>query len=317
MQRLPAFFAAAFSLLSFGGAAFAADPVPLADGLRGSYPQEWGISSQPSPLNFEIGMRYWYSLGAQQMSVFGGNYAARDVSHILELQFRIDDNSTATYLRGQIGYSIATTGTYNTPLVAGDQTINGGYIGYAGADFGYMPFGNDNFSFGGFAGYQYLADNPDMGRVNYITSSGAIESTNNATEIQALRLGGVVRAQLGDMFDINLQGAIIPYASLSGTYGAFYQPDFVSGGTNYEQGSPGTIDGRLYGASGEIMFGLRPAENLVLRLGARASYLTGQASMQYIAREVGTPTNSVSYRADTTGLDLFRYGALAEISGRF
>jgi len=317
MQRLSAFFAAALGLLSLGGNAFAADPVPLADGLRGSYPQEWGISSQPSPLNFEIDIRYWYSLGSQQISVFGGNYSSNDVSHILELQFRIDDNSTATYLRGQLGYAIASKGTYNTPLAAGDQTMNGGYIGYAGADFGYMPFGNDNFRFGGFAGYQYSADNPDMGRVNYTTSSGSIDSTTNATEIQALRLGGVARAQLNDMFDINLQGAVIPYANLSGTYGAFYQPDFVSGGTNYEQGSPGTIAGQLYGASGEIMFGLRPAKNLVLRLGARASYLTGKGTMQYIARQVGTPTNSVNYIANTTGLELFRYGVLAEISGRF
>jgi len=317
MQRLPAFFAAALGFLSLGGNAFGADPVPLSQDLRGSYPQEWGVSSQPSPLNFEIGLRYWYSLGAQQMSVFGGDYSSRDISHILELQFRIDDNSTATYLRGQLGYSIATNGTYNTPLAVADQTLSGGYIGYAGADFGYMPFGNDSFRFGGFAGYQYLADNPDMGRVNYTTASGAIDSKTNSSEIQALRLGAVVRAQLGDMFDVNLQGAIIPYANLSGTYGAFYQPDFVSGGTNYEQGSPGTIAGQLYGASGEIMFGIRPTKNLVLRLGARASYLTGRATMQYVARQVGTPTNSVNYVTDTTGLELFRYGALAEISGRF
>ncbi len=317
MQRLPAIFAAALGLLSLGGTAFGADPVPLSQDLRGSYPEQWGVSNQPSPLNFEFGMRYWYSLGSQQISVLGGNYAAKDVSHILELQFRIDDNSTATYLRGQLGYAIASKGTYNTPLAVGDQTMSGGYIGYAGADFGYMPFGNENFRFGGFAGYQYLADNPDMGRVNYTTASGAIDSTTNTTEIQALRLGGVARAQINDMFDINVQGAVIPYANLSGTYGTFYQPDFVSGGTNYEQGSPGTIAGRLYGASGEIMFGVRPTDNLVLRLGARASYLTGTGTIQYIARQVGTPANSVNYIANTTGLELFRYGALAEISGRF
>jgi len=317
MQRLPAFFAAALGLLSLGGNAIAADPVPLSQDLRGSYPEQWGIASQPDPLNFEIGLRYWYSLGSQQMSAFGGNYAAKDVSHILELQFRIDDNSTATYLRGQLGYAIATTGTYNTPEFVGDQTISGGYVGYAGADFGYMPFGNDNFRFGGFAGYQYLADNPDMGRAVYRTSGGGQDSTTNATEIQSLRLGGVARAQLNNMFDINVQGAIIPYANLSGTYGAFYQPNFVDGATTYEQGSPGNISGRLYGASGEVMLGVRPTDNLVLRVGARAWYLTGEGTVDFVARDVTDSTNTQNYIANTTGLEFFRYGALAEISGRF
>jgi len=317
MQRLPVVFAAALGLLSLGGNAFGADPVPLSQDMRGSFPSEWGVSSQPSPLNFEIGMRYWYSLGSRQISAFGGNYAAKDVSHILELQFRIDDNSTSTYLRGQLGYSIASRGTYNTPQYVGEQIMNGGYVGYAGADFGYMPFGNDNFRFGGFAGYQYLADNPDMGQANYTTSSGAVESKANATEIQSLRLGAVARAQLNDMFDINVEGAIIPYANLSGTYGAFYQPDFTVGANTFEQGSPGTIAGRLYGASGEIMFGFRPTKNLVLRVGARAWYLTGQGTMKYTARQVGSPAISQDYTSNITGLELFRYGALAEISGRF
>ncbi len=317
MQRLLSVFALVLGLLSLGANAVAAQNLPLADELRGSYPEQWGISSEPDPLDFEIGLRYWYSLGSQQMSAFGGNYSASDVSHILELQARIDDNSTSTYLRGQVGYAISISGTYNTPLNVGDQTISGGYIGYAGADFGYTPFGNENFRFGGFAGYQYLADNPDMGRAVYRTSGGGGDSVTNANDISALRLGAVARGQINDMFDINVQGAIIPYAQLSGTYGAFYQPDFVDGATTYEQGSPGNITGQLYGASGEILFGIRPTDNLVVRLGARAWYLRGQGTVDFVARDVTDSTNTQNYIANTTGLEFFRYGALAEISGSF
>lgn len=320
MVRLLPLFGAAVAIVSLSAATMAADVLndvnPMGD-LRGSYPEQWGFSDEPDPLDFEIGLRYWYSLGSSQISAFGGNYSSADVSHILEVHARIDDNSTASYAKGQVGFAAIIDGTYSTPEFGGAQTMNGGNIGYAGADFGMMPFGSEAVKFGGFAGYQYLSDNPDMGRATYTTSGGGSSSDTNTTEIHMLKLGAVARAEFGDMFDINAEAAIIPYANLSGTYGAFYQPNFLSGGTLYEQGSAGSIEGMLYGASGEIMFGIAPSENLKLRVGARGYYLTGDATMQFRAREVGTPSNSQTYIGDVTGLEFFRYGALAEITGAF
>ncbi len=286
--------------------------------LRGSYPVEWDMSDNGDPLDFEFGVRYFYSIGSSAMTVNGGDYSSSDKSHIVELHGRIDDNSTSTYLKAWGGYSAVIEGTYSTPATGGGVTMNGGKVAYVGADFGYMPFGNGDFQLGGFVGYQYYSDNPDMGRQNYVTVSGASESEVNNSEIHELRLGGVINADLGDKLDINIEGALIPYAAISGTYGAFSLPNFVDSGITYEQGSAGILSGSLYGASAEAMLGLHATDNLTIRVGARAHYLTGNsATMEYIAREVGNPSNEQRYISNISGLELFRYGGLVEITGRF
>ena len=319
MARLSPVFTAALAVVSFSASALGAENLfdYGGDDLRGSYPEEWGFSNEPDPLEFEIGLRYWYALGSSQLTAFGGNYSSADTSQLLELHFRIDDNSTASYAKGQVGYAAIIEGTYSTPEFVGDQTMNGGNIGYAGADFGMMPFGNETIKFGGFVGYQFLSDNPDMGRANYTTSGGGGASQVNALETHMLKLGAVARMEFGDMIDLTAEAAAIPFAKIDGIYGAFFQPDFLDGGTLYEQGSPGTIAGMLYGASGEVMLGFSPTENLTMRVGGRAWYLTGDATMQFRAREVGTPSNAVDYIGDVSGLEFFRYGALAEITGKF
>ncbi len=319
MLRPASLFGAALSALALSASALGADAGfndDYAD-LRGSYPEEWGFSEEPDPLDFELGVRYWYSLGAFKMNAFGADYSSSDVSHIMEAFFRVDDNSTASFLKGNIGYAAVINGTYSTPEFVGDQTMAGGYIGYAGADFGMMPFGNEFARFGAFAGYQFTADNPDMGRSSFVTSTGGGDSQTNMTEIHALKLGATFNADLGDMVDLNLEAAFIPYAKLQGTFGALHLPDFVSGGTTFTQGSAGNIDGRLYGASGEAMLGFHPTDNLSIRVGARAWYLTGEATVDVLAREAGSPANQQRYIDNITGLEFFRYGALAEITGRF
>ncbi len=285
--------------------------------LRGSFPQDWGFPQEPDPLDFELGIRYWYSMGSSAITAFGGAYSASDTSSIAEAFFRIDDNSTSSYLKGQVGYAIKIDGTYSTPEFAGSRNMAGGYIGYGGVDFGMVPFGSETVGFGAFAGYQFITDNPDMGRVSFVTATGGGDSQVNMLEIHAAKVGLAVNADIGDKVDLNMEAAIIPYANLGGTFGALYIPDFISGGDTYTQGSAGSLNGRLYGASGEAMLGFRPTENLALRIGARGWYLTGNATMEYTARQVGAPANAQNYISNVTGLEFFRYGALAEIAGTF
>lgn len=317
MLRVSSLFGAAFVVISLSSTAMGADYQAAADELRGSYPEEWGFSNEPDPLDIEMGLRYWYSLGSHQMSAFGGNYSSSDTSHILEGHFRIDDNSTASYLKGQIGYAAKIDGTYTTPQFATGQTMSGGYLGYAGADFGMIPFGNESVQLGGFIGYQYLADNPDMGRANFTTTAGGGDSKTNALEIHAIRIGGALRMNMGDTLDLNLEAALIPYAKLNGTYGALYSPNFSSGGKTYTQGSAGSLDGRLYGASGEAMIGFHPTDNITIRVGARGWYLTGESAATFVTRDVAASATEQSYITNTTGLEFFRYGALAELTGKF
>ena len=285
--------------------------------LRGSYPEEWGFPNEPDPMEFELGIRYWYSLGAHQVSAFGSTYSENDVSHILEAHFRVDDNSTASFLKGKIGYAAKISGTYTTPEFVGDQTMAGGSVAYAGADFGMLPFGTDGFQFGGFLGYQYLADNPDMGRSTFVTSTGGGDSKINNTEMHVAKLGVAMDADLGDMFDLRAQAAIIPYASWNGTYGALDFPNFLLGGNLYTQGSAGHVSGRMYGASGEAMLGFHPTDNLTVRIGGRAWYMTGEATMDLVARDIATPATEQHYVTNVSGLQFFRTGLLAELTGNF
>lgn len=265
--------------------------------LRPSYPDDW----QESAIGIELGLRYWYALSGHSMSVFGSSYTENDTAHIGEAHFRIDDKQTSTYLKGWAGLSGALSGTFNTPASGGVNTAStSGRVYYAGVDFGYTPFGSENGSLGGFVGYQYWNDSPDMGRVNY----GGTSSVNNI-EYNMLRLGLSGKAQLTDQIDISAEAAIVPYAGLRGTYGAFSTP----GGLGAQQ-SAGTVSGWLYGATGEVMVGFRPTENLVLRGGGRAWYLTGPATVNWQAGGSG-------YVGNTDTFTTFRYGLLAEISMKF
>jgi len=319
MRRFSSIVGAALAVASFSANALGAEKLNGfgPDELRGSYPEEWGFSEEPDPLDFEIGIRYWYSMGSSAVNAFSGAYSASDTSSIAEAFFRIDDNSTSSFLKGQLGYAVKIDGTYTTPQFGAAQTMAGGYIGYAGVDFGMLPFGTENFGIGAFAGYQFITDNPDTGRAAFVTASGGGDSVTNTLEIHAAKIGLVLNADIGDNIDLNMEAAIIPYANLSGVYGALFVPDFISGGDTFTQGSAGNIAGRLYGASGEVMLGFKPTENLAVRVGGRGWYLTGEATMDFIARQVGTPANAQSYVSNVTGLEFFRYGALAEIAGTF
>lgn len=310
---------AVFSAMAIAVPAHAADDLDgFYDDFRQSYEPDWDLSDEGDPLDFEFGLRYWYSMGAHRMAVAGQDYSADDTSHIVELHGRIDDNSTATYLKGQAGMAAVIEGTYNTPATGGTDTqMDGGTVAYAGADFGYMPLGNETVQAGGFVGYQYNNESPDMGRVSFTTSSGGGDSEWNTLNLQQLRLGVTGRAEVNSMVDLNVQAAAIPYARLEGTYGAFSSGTFTSGGTTYEQGSAGTIEGNLYGASGEIMLGFHPTTNMALRVGGRASYLTGPATVYFTGSEVGNPGNRGGFFSNTTNLEFLRYGLLAELTGTF
>ena len=295
----------------------AATAADYPEAMRGSFPSDWSSPEMENPISFELGMRYWYSMGAHKLTNGGNTYTANDTSHVLEGHFRINDASTNSYAKGQLGYAAVIAGNYSTWTSGGEQAIQGGTLGYAGADLGFLPFGTDSFRFGGFAGYQYSNDSPNMDRAGFTTSGGGGDSRPNNIEFHSLRLGVVGKADIADMVDLNVEAAAIPYARMGGTYGTFASGAFTSGGTNYVQGSAATLEGNLYGAAGEVMLGVHPTQNLTLRVGGRASYLTGPATLYFTAREDGTPANQQNFFSAITELSFLRYGLLAEITGSF
>jgi hypothetical protein len=128
-----------------------------------------------------------------------------------------------------------------------------------------------------------------------------------------IRLGLAGRAQLGDMFDVTAEAAVIPYALLGGTYGALTVP----AGPGQVQGSPGTVSGWLYGAAGEVMARFHPAENWTIGIGGRAWYLQGQAEVAFDTRDPVTPANTTHWVTKSTQFSTLRFGLLGEITYRF
>ncbi|RYE82754.1 MAG: hypothetical protein EOP19_15455 [Hyphomicrobiales bacterium] len=290
-----------------------ASPVVAADwqwqqeDFRDSYPEDWKLE-EDNPIAVELGVRYWYSMGQHDMSVAGGNYSSRDTSHIVEGVLRVDEPATGWYGKGFGGYSAVISNDFSTP--AGSGHLDSGEVRYYGADIGWRALGNETLSGGGFAGYQYWNDSPDMGRQNFTGPTGG-DSKPNKIEYHMLRLGLTTKANLGDMFDIEAEVAAVPYAMVQGQYGAFVHPAYVPPGG---PGSPGTLSGWLYGASAEVMARFRPDKNWSIGLGGRAWYLTGQADFTFSENSGGTQTN---YITKTQQYSTFRYGLLGEVSYRF
>lgn len=295
----------AFSLTSLTSMAQAADYGEFPGEFRGGYDSKFEVDNGLDPIGFELGLRYFYSVGEHQMRIGNDAYSSSDTSHIFELHGRIDDYSTGTYVKGVAGYSALIDGNYSTPATGGTIKMNGGKIAYAGADFGYIGFGSESFGFGGFAGYQYWNDSPDMGRRNYTNASGSFSTTNDLT-YQMLRLGLVAHADLGDKVDLSIEAAFVPYARLTGDYGAFAMTP--------NQGSYGSITGNLWGASAEAMVGFHPTDNLTIRAGGRAWYLNGPADMTF---DTYDGTSSQSFTTKVSDYSLLRAGALLELTYRY
>ena len=274
--------------------------------LRPAYTPEWEMSEDS--LRFEAGLRYWYSRGGQYSEVDDIEYDTTDTSHILEGHFRVDDDYTSTFLKGIGGYAAVVNGEHvagtNSP-----QSFEGGHIGYAGGDFGWTPLGNDTVRFGGLIGYQYMRESPDRDRL-------MVESVDGLN-IHALRLGVTGRAAVSSMFDIEAEAAFVPYAYAYGATAQITIPEEDVGGGFVVNRRDAIATGSLYGASGQVMLGFHPTENLTLRVGARAWYLAGPSSMRQRRFNAEDPESYVYNDRSLSGFELFRYGGLAELTGRF
>ena len=323
--------------------------------FRGSYfnePKDWmGMGDEEDAIDIELGLRYWYSWGAQNFSVGTANYTSNDQTQTLEGHLRIDDNTSNSYAKGLAGYSIVINGDYSGDNGVG--SVVDGKVAYAGLDFGWSPFGSneDGFQAGALAGYMYWNDSPNTTRASFTTATSnadigfdpntgetfiPFDSEPNNIDIHALRLGVQARAELGDIVDVNVELAGVPYAKINGTLGA-HAVGFTCcsplGNITSVQSSTTEIDGWGYGAMGELMLGVHPTENLTVRFGGRAWYIQGTVDATYSIATIGDPSDSDAVNPpnfDTppafsnqgfietaNPFSLFRYGLLAELTYQF
>lgn len=364
MYRLVPSVAAILVAMSIAAPAGAADWSDDWDGggdLRGSYinePKDWsGLGDENDPLTFEFGVRYWYSWGAQSASSGGASVSATDNSHIGEAHLRIEDHSTNFYVKGWAGYAAVINGTVAAPL----NTISDGTIAYAGGDVGWNVFGSEGSGLGFLAGYQYWNDSPDTGRFNYTTATSASDitydpvtgqtfvpgnSAPNRLNAHMLRLGIQGKANFNNFIDFSAEIAAVPYAKVGGqiglddvsfdpsVYGGPAQPPYGSnlGNIDFMRSSPTAIDGWGFGGMAEAWVGIRPIENMVLRLGGRAWYLQGTADATFTAASIGNPSesggpgtgfdtdptfNNAGYITTNNPFSMLRYGLMAELTYAF
>jgi hypothetical protein len=293
--------------------------------MRGSYlnePKDWmGLGDEEDPIAIEVGLRYWYSWGAQNFASGGSSLGIQDQSHIGEGHLRIEDHSSNSFAKAIAGYSVAISGSYAAPLDSG--AIDDGTIAYAGVDFGWHGFGDQNGSgIGGLVGYQYWNNSPDSGRNNYTTATYSADisydpvtgqtflpgdSTPNIVEAHMLRLGIQGKAKFGDFLDVTGELVGVPYAKVGGqvgiddplfddsVYAGPAQPPYSSvanGNISYIRSSPTDIDGWGYGGMAELWLGVHPTENFTFRVGGRAWYLQGMVDATYTAASIGNPSDS-------------------------
>jgi hypothetical protein len=339
MTRLAVPVAAAASVLLLAAPSFGAD-------YFGSQPLRTGFgnlddgSGLDNPLTFELGLRYWYSWGAQSFNASGAQLTDNDNTQSAEGYFRIDDASTNYYAKGVAGMSFDINGTASGGAGTTSFPVTDGRISYAGADVGYSWLGNNpHASFGPFAGYMYWNDSPNLGRANFSTGTstsdfsydpvsgevlGPGNSEENNVEVNALRLGVSGKVDLGDYLDVTGELAAVPYAKISGTLGAM-GVGTVNGGpgsVSIIQASPVSLDGWGYGAMAEAMLEFHPMQNFNVGIGGRAWYLQGKADSTYNTVTVtNDSTHTVEgqqhYISTANPWSLFRYGLLAQASYDF
>ena len=326
-------------------------------GFRNGYPTEpgdWaGLGDKDDPLKLEFGTRYWYSMGTQTFTDSAGSFTSNDVSHIGELELRIEDHSANVYAKALGGYAFKMDGNFTDPYSVG--SIIDGKIGYAGADIGYNIWGDNNGSgFGALVGYMYWNNSPNTDRFSYTTATSSndigfdpntgetfvpMDSSANNVDVHLLRLGVQGKAELGGMFDVSAELAAVPYAKVNGIIGSDQTSTsydfsvFPGGNISSVKASPTALDGWGYGAMADVMVGFHPTENLAIRVGGRAWYLQGTADVTYDQATIGNPGDSdplnppaydtpPSFAKQTfietaNPFSMLRYGLLAEVSYSF
>ena len=321
--------------------------------LRWGYanePKDWSGAGDPEDeLNFEFGLRYWYSMGSQSFDSQFGSTGIAASAHTAELHMRIDDIASRSYAKGLAGYSMAITGDYDGPY--GSGSVSDGTVSYVGGDFGWNLFGDGQGSgIGLLAGYLYWNDSPRTSRGDFVIAKSASDlvvdpsgliampwdSSETWLETQSLRLGLSGRAKLGEIFDISAELAAVPVAKVHGVVAGWESSgETPLGNPSFVKTSETAVDGWGYGAMGEVMLGVTPVENVTLRLGGRAWYLEGTYDATYTAAQITDPTDTEpdgiyngsddlppgfykqGYIETKNPFSVLRYGLVAELTYSF
>ncbi len=114
--------------LTAGQSALAAD---FPTDLRGGYNDQGWEDTPFEGVGFTTGVRYWYSMGSQNVESFGESFTSSDTTHFGELYLRVDDDYTNSFVNLVGGYSALINGTYsNSARGVTDASITDGKVAY-------------------------------------------------------------------------------------------------------------------------------------------------------------------------------------------
>lgn len=344
MRHLSLGLLVSVAVMGSASVALAAEYIPPPE-MRGTY-NSWDEPTEPL-MDFEAGVRYWYSVGSQSGAAGSSTFSTSDQTHTGELYLRLNDRATNTYLKAYGGYSGLLSGNYASSDAAIGGTFDQGRVAYFTTDFGYNVLSNDtskmSSNLGIFAGYQYLNERASF-EADFLNISGTsdvdwdrtngdpIFTREEATQelhVNALRLGVAGDVDI-DGFTLSGEVAAIPYAMVRGTLAT---PIFstVNTATNTQvQAGSAAFTGSGYGAAAQLMIG-KTIDNWNFRIGGRANYVRASGTATYNVADIDHATDADvngTYETDGTvalvntsspvdAFSMWRYGILAEISVDF
>ena len=203
----------------------------------------------PPPFTFEVGTRYWYSIGQNRFAFanntfpFGNPTSTLDwdriQGHSGELFGRIDHQPTGLFLKGLVGGGVLKGGDMDDlDFLIGQinfsnttSSVGNANLRYAMIDVGWAySVPEAGVRFGGFVGYHYwhesmtafgvLCNAAQFGNA-FCGPAGAVVVPSGTpvvtfdTTWHAIRLGGDARVQIDDRWSISGEVAFVPYAWLS------------------------------------------------------------------------------------------------------
>ncbi|HEY4920184.1 MAG TPA: hypothetical protein VII40_08800 [Xanthobacteraceae bacterium] len=200
-----------------------------------------------SPFTFEVGTRYWYSIGQNRFAFTNNTFPYGNPTSTLDWDrmqghsgegfFRIDHGPSHLYVKGLVGGGILRGGDLDDlDFLVGQlnfsnttSAVSGNNLAYGIVDLGYsFDVPSAGVRYGAFVGYHYWHErmtaygvlcNADLNGfcgpagaivVPFSTAVDVFDTTWNA-----MRVGGEARYELGERWTLSGEVAFVPYAWMS------------------------------------------------------------------------------------------------------
>jgi len=197
-----------------------------------------------SPFTFEVGTRYWYSIGQNRFAFTNNTFPYGNPTSTLDWDrmqghsgegfFRIDHGPSHLYVKGLAGGGILRGGDLDDLDFLVNQVnfsnttsaVSGNNLAYGIVDLGYsFDVPSAGVRYGAFVGYHYWHErmtaygvlcNADLN--GFCGPAGAIVVPfNTAVDVfdttwNAMRVGGEARYELGERWTLSGEVAFVPYA---------------------------------------------------------------------------------------------------------